>query len=91
MQLGGRWWNGTYGRLSRLDIWLWRDSNACRVQARKGDGDAPVWSKDYENEAYARAEIRRMQERTATEYGDEWKDITELYDAAGRSSPEWSR
>ena len=49
----------SWGRLARRDIWLKLDVT-WRVEARQGDGDAKIWSRDYPTEAEARAAIAAM-------------------------------
>ena len=74
MGIVGRWWNGSFGRLTRRDIWLRTDGRTWRVEARGGDGDSPVWRRDHPDEASARAEIAAMMSRTG---GPEaWRDLT---------------
>ncbi len=66
-----RWWNGNWGRLNQRRIWLSTDGETWRVEARQGDGDARVWSKDFVSELQARQLIREMKERA----GGEWKQL----------------
>jgi hypothetical protein len=68
----GRWWNGTYGRIARRDIWLYTNGYVWRVDARQGDGDAKVWSKTFTGEKDARELVTQMMARS----GNEWRDIT---------------
>jgi hypothetical protein len=56
-----------------------------RVEARKGDGDAGVWSRDYSSEEDARAAIAAMMERTGGP--GEWQDLTRV----GRSNADRNR
>lgn len=35
-QQEGRWWNGSYGKLNRRDIWLWRTDSGWRVELSFG-------------------------------------------------------
>ena len=67
-----RWWNGVWGRLSQKRIWLWTNGEIWRVEARKGDGDADVWGKDFVSELEARLLVREMRERNPR---DEWKEL----------------
>lgn len=73
----GRWWNGSYGRLTRRDVWLKVDGPVWRVQARKGDADANLWSRDYLDEAAAREMVTTLLERGGGPNG--WRDLTSLY------------
>src|SRR5262245_7776770 len=81
MELRARWWNGRWGRLARRDIWLKHDQ-VWRVEARKGDGDAKIWSHDYPTEHEARAAIAAMMKRTGGP--GEWQDLTKI-------TTDWSR
>lgn len=72
--LEGRWWNGIFGRLARRDMWLYTNGYVWRVDARQGDGDAKVWSKQLTSEQEARELAAAMMERS----GDQWRDITSI-------------
>lgn len=76
-----RWWNGLWGRLARRDMWLKTNGQLWAVQARKGDGDARVWTKVFDTEAEARQLAQEMRARSQVGV---WTDIT----AAGRQSPQ---
>ena len=56
-----RWWNGTFGRLARRDVWLWRvESGVWVVEIRAGGAESrqhAEWS--YPSEAAARDQLRR--------------------------------
>jgi hypothetical protein len=68
-----RWWNNQWGRLARLDLWLKSDGQHWRVEARRGDGDARVWGKDFgRDEAGARALVAQMKARGA----DNWISLS---------------
>lgn len=71
----GRWWNGRWGTMARRDVWLKRDRDQWWVEARKGDGDAQVWRRQYADEASARQLVEELLARGA----DEWKDLSDLY------------
>jgi hypothetical protein len=71
--LVGRWWNGRWGRLARRDIWLKHD-RTWRVEARQGDGDSRLWSRDYPTEAEARNAIAAMIDRTGGQ--GQWRELT---------------
>lgn len=75
MDLVGRWWNGTWGRLTRRDIWLYRDGPAWLVQLRTGDSDSPVREHRFATEAQARAFVQHGIDTG----GSGWKDLTRLY------------
>jgi hypothetical protein len=69
-----RWWNGRYGRLARRDLWLKRDAEAWRVEARAGDSDSPTWGRDYPDETTARAMLDQLLARGS----DTWRDLSGL-------------
>ncbi len=58
METVGRWWNGTWGRLSRRDVYL-RTGPVWEVEARQGgvDGSSRTWR--FDSEAEARAFVER--------------------------------
>lgn len=72
--LKGRWWNGSYGRINRRDIWLYTNGHVWRVDARQGDGDAKIWSKTMVREEDARELAADMRART----GDTWRELTSV-------------
>jgi len=61
VELRGKWLNGAWGRLSRRDVWLYREPERW-LRAREGTGDAPFrelgWQ--FENEAEARGMVERL-------------------------------
>src|SRR5690606_40748346 len=70
-ELVERWWNGRFGRMSRRDVWLYKQTT-WRVQCRIGDADngkASTW--DLADEKEARALVRRLLETG----GDGWRDL----------------
>lgn len=71
MRVVERWWNGTWGRLARRDMWLIEDDAGWHVEARAGDGDAHRWRGPDCTEAEARAGMAVMLERT----GDQWQRL----------------
>jgi hypothetical protein len=73
MQLIRRWWNGSFGRLARRDLWL-ETGTIWRVRARHGDGDSPTKTWTYDSHDQAEAMIRRLID---AQPGD-WRDITEI-------------
>ncbi len=72
--LEGRWWNGKYGRIARRDLWLYTNGYVWRVDARQGDGDARVWSKQFTSEQ----EARQLTEDMMARADSQWKDLTSL-------------
>ena len=75
MDLVGRWWNSRWGRLARMDIWLYRDGTQFLVRARKGDSEGPVQTWTYACEPDARVMVQQLIDTG----GEGWKEITELY------------
>ncbi len=69
-----RWWNGSWGRLTRRDIWLRTDDHRWRVEVRQGDADARLWYRWYTDEADARRFVTELKDRGALE----WTDLTDL-------------
>lgn len=39
MERRKHWWNGTWGRLARRDIYLWEDAGQWTVEARQGGAE----------------------------------------------------
>ncbi|MEU1751980.1 hypothetical protein ABZ436_04875 [Micromonospora matsumotoense] len=65
-----RWWNGSWGRLTRRDVWLSREVR-WHVVARAGDvetGRALRWEFATEDEA------RAMVQRLVRAGGDQWRE-----------------
>ncbi|MEU7612322.1 hypothetical protein [Micromonospora sp. NPDC049204] len=65
-----RWWNGTWGRLTRRDVWLAREVR-WHVIARAGDtetGKVLRWEFDTEDAA------RRMVRRLVQADGGQWRE-----------------
>jgi hypothetical protein len=55
-----RWWNGTYGRLARRDLWLHEEGGRWTVEIGMGSldaGERQQWR--YDDEASAREMVRR--------------------------------
>jgi hypothetical protein len=44
------WWNGTWGKLARLDVYLYEDSGHWRVEAREGGADGRSKWYDFDDE-----------------------------------------
>ena len=73
MRVVGHWWNGTWGRLARRDVWLKTDGNRWWVEARQGDGDRQPWrGRPHLTEEAARQELAAMLARA----GKKWRDLT---------------
>lgn len=71
----GRWWNGSFARMTRRDVWLKRDGERWWAEARKGNGDADVWRSPPGSERIAREVVAGLLQRGA----DQWRDLSELY------------
>jgi hypothetical protein len=69
METVGKWWNGTWGRLARRDVFL-RVGTLWEVEAREGgaDGRSRIWRFLSEEEA------RAFAERCMTRPG-KWRDL----------------
>lgn len=77
----GKWWNGTWGRLARRDIWLKCDGDLWVVEARKGDGDSKVWRRQFPgDEAGARALVAELLLRPVP---GEWQQMSTGQAAGG--------
>ncbi|SIN22382.1 hypothetical protein SAMN04489832_4132 [Micromonospora cremea] len=74
VEIRGRWWNGSWGRIARRDIWLTSDGQVCRVRGRLGGDEGQEVSYDFPDEASARAMADRMMKTSA---GITWRDLTE--------------
>jgi len=72
METVGKWWNGTWGRLARRDVFL-RVGTLWEVEAREGgaDGRSRVWRFTSEEEA------RAFAQRCMTAPG-RWRDLQQL-------------
>ena len=71
-ELVERWWNGRFGRMSRPDVWLYKQTT-WRVQSRTRDADGgrgKTW--DLDDQKDARALVQRLLETG----GDGWTDLT---------------
>lgn len=62
MQLIERWWNGSWGRLGRRDLWLRTDGVEWQIEARRGgaDNEIDVIVRLYDGEEEARAALARV-------------------------------
>jgi hypothetical protein len=79
VELVGRWWNGAWGRITRRDVWLYKDGNSWLVRAREGTADSGrdlSWP-PFPTEWSARAWVDRLVAESPGSR-DAWKDITDL-------------
>ena len=75
MELAGRWWNGSWSRRARRDIWLARDGDLWLVRARVGERELR-WP-PFRDEWSARAWVDRLLDQTPGGRRA-WKDITKV-------------
>ncbi|GAA4565035.1 hypothetical protein GCM10023176_12220 [Micromonospora coerulea] len=73
MEVRGRWWNGSWGRMARRDIWLLADGRLWRVRGRLGGDGGQEVSYDFPDEPSARSMVGRMMKTSA----GTWRDLTE--------------
>ena len=73
----GRYWNGTFGRMARRDIWLTAGADGWYVRAREGGEDGKeIPERTFADEEQARNFVRRLMVSSPGQV-DNWKDITE--------------
>jgi hypothetical protein len=68
----GRWWNGSWGRLGRRDIWLSTDGRRWEVRFRDGGADGREGEFAFADEVQARGFVQRQIETAP----GQWKDLT---------------
>jgi hypothetical protein len=70
MEIVGRWWNGSWGRLSRQDVFL-RAETVWEVEARRGgaEGRSRTWR--FHTQEEARAFVARCLEAGV----GEWREL----------------
>ncbi|MFU8871035.1 hypothetical protein [Micromonospora sp. SL4-19] len=73
MEVLGRYWNGSWGRMARRDVWLLSDRQLWRVRGRIGGDEGQEVSYDFPDEASARSMVDRMMKTSA----GAWRDLTE--------------
>jgi hypothetical protein len=89
VELAGRWWNGSWSRRGRRDIWLMRDGEHWHVRARHGGvGGRELRWPPFHDEWSARAWVDRLLDQPPDGRRG-WKDVTKVV----RKPPEggWSR
>jgi hypothetical protein len=71
METVGHWWNGTWGRLGRRDVFL-RTGQVWQVELCEGgaDGRTKVWTFDSE------AKARELVERALAAEGTDWRSLS---------------
>jgi hypothetical protein len=69
------WWNATWAKLRRRNLWLHEVDGSWRVSWRMGTSEAPIRSEIVATEAEARAALKALRETSGD--GVRWKDITE--------------
>jgi hypothetical protein len=72
MEMVSHWWNGTWGRLARLDVYLRMERPRWEVELREGgaEGRSHRWTFDSETEAAAFVERALAAKQT------DWKKMT---------------
>jgi hypothetical protein len=60
MERRKHWWNGTWGRLARHDIYLYEDAGHWRVETREGGADGRSTWFDYDGEDAALECVRGL-------------------------------
>lgn len=55
-----RWWNGTWGRLARVDVWLRTDGQRWDVWVREGGAEGKNSHREYDEESDARAALAAL-------------------------------
>ncbi|MGK5742976.1 hypothetical protein [Micromonospora sp. URMC 103] len=73
MEVRGRWWNGSWDRIARRDIWLTSDGRAWRVRGRLGGDEGREVIHDFADERSARAMVEQMMRASS----GTWRDLTE--------------
>lgn len=69
----GRWWNQSWGRMARRDIWLLSDGQVWRVRGRLGGDGGQEVLYDFTDAGSARSMVDRMMKTSA----GTWRDLTE--------------
>jgi len=65
------WWNGSWGRLVRRDVWLLRGDVGWHVRVRAGGAEGRELTMDYDDETRARAQLRRL----LSEQPEHWRRL----------------
>jgi len=66
------WWDGSWSTLWRRDVWLLTDGTSWRVQWREGTDEADLQTRDYRDEAGARAAVRGLLDT----HEAQWRNLT---------------
>jgi hypothetical protein len=64
------WWNGTWGRLARCDVYLYQDGRNWRVEAREGGADGRSNWYDFDDEDEAMDTVSGLTE------GPHWRELS---------------
>jgi len=70
MERRKHWWNGTWGRLVRRDLYLYEDGGAWLVEARLGGADGRSRWFNYPDEDAALERVRDLMTES-----DDWREI----------------
>jgi hypothetical protein len=70
MERRRHWWNGTWGRLVRRDLYIYEDGGTWLVEARLGGGDGRSRWFDYADEDAALERVRDLMTES-----DDWREV----------------
>jgi hypothetical protein len=57
-----RWWNGSWGRMARLDVWLRTDGERWDVWIREGGAEGKNSHTEYDTEPEAREALEKLKD-----------------------------
>jgi hypothetical protein len=89
VELIERWWNGQFGKMARVDIWVWKDGDTWHVRGRRrGEGGPEVNYTfiGFPAEAQARRQAKVLRDK-APGSPDRWRDITDAVRRANDRNP----
>ncbi|MFV2087988.1 hypothetical protein [Micromonospora sp. LOL_021] len=73
------WWNGSWGRLARRDVFLRADADRWFVEARVGGAEGRSRFTEYDTEESAYDAVRRLVDGPGT-----WREVSDGRFVAGR-------
>jgi hypothetical protein len=79
VELVERWWNGQFGKMARVDIWVWKDGDTWHVRGRRrGEGGPEVnhMFTGFPAELQARRMSKALRDKTPGS-PDRWRDLTD--------------
>ncbi len=65
------WWNGTWGRLARRDVYIRTDGATFELELREGGTEGRSWKRSYDELAQAELEAARHRDPAMR-----WTDIS---------------